>query len=391
MEQIDKLNEILGYLLVNLRNLKKSPKRQYLKETLDKKQKFCNALYKEALEIVERLEDKRSPEEIGDFKLRLKNTFEEICHILSEKLIAIMAVKLDISLALKLVKQFDGSVTELSSYIESVELLKDYSEGVTDAVILKFLKTTLVGAAHGAIDNAVTLAGAFDALKTRFAIKVTPKAVENEMFSRRQNQKSISDFGAEIEKLAAKLAAAHVSTGTFASEAAAINIVGPIAVQAFVDGLKDPSTKFFIKARNPPTLNKAISDALECAPTSARPNNETTLWCNHCHHQGNGQNNWRGRGNSRGRGGFRGNNRYRGRGTQNNNNYGYNNNQQNNQQSNQNYRGNNRRGRNNGHMANMAEGQHQQQQQPHQQPQQQQQQSQQRQDREEAHLIDLFR
>ena len=97
------------------------------------------------------------------------------------------------------------------------------------------------------------------------------------MNCKRQNHRSISEYGSEIEKLAAKLAAAHVSMGTFASEAAATNIVQPIAVQAFVDGLKDPSTKFFIKARNPSTLNKAISDALECQSTPGASSHEENL------------------------------------------------------------------------------------------------------------------
>lgn len=207
-----------------------------------------------------------------------------------------MAPKLDLSLALKLVRPFDGSVTELTRYIESVELLKDYADDVPEAAILKFLKTTLVGAAHGAIDNAATIALALQVLRQKFAIRVTPRAMENEINTQKQGNKSISDYGAEIEKLTAKLAAAHVSTGTFASEAAAANIVEPIAVQAFTNGLKDPATKFFIKARNPATLNKAISDALECQVTpgtSGSQDNMMALWCTSGrpkhHHRGPGR------------------------------------------------------------------------------------------------------
>lgn len=87
------------------------------------------------------------------------------------------------------------------------------------------MKVTLSGAAHGTIDNAQTINDAFVALEKKFAAKLTPRAVENEMGSKRQNNKTITDFGAEIENLATKLAAAHVSQGTFATEAAAANIV----------------------------------------------------------------------------------------------------------------------------------------------------------------------
>lgn len=74
------------------------------------------------------------------------------------------------------------------------------------------------------------------------------------------------DFGSEIEKLTTKLAAALVPNNTFATEAATFNIVQPIAVQAFIAGLKNPQTAFFLKARNPTTLNKTISDAQRNCP-----------------------------------------------------------------------------------------------------------------------------
>ena len=220
--------------------------------------------------------------------------------------------------------------------------------------------------------------------------------MESEMHCLKQNQKTIADFGSEIEKLSAKLAAAHVSSGTFASEAAAANIVQPIAVEAFIDGLKDPATKFFLRARNPLSLNKAISDALECTPSTSKSTNETALWCGF---QWQGQNNTgRNRGFSRGRGSYGGRGRgnyqtYRGRGGnfQNFHGRGRGSYQQNQQGSGRgssrggNYGGNqyqNQRGHNNPHAANIAE------QNP---PQQQQRHNNQQQPSEEANLIDLFR
>lgn len=314
-----------------------------------------------------------------------------------------MPPKLDLGLALKVVHPFDGAVTKLTAYIESVELLQDYAEGVPEADILKFMRTTLKGAAHGAIENCDTITLAKEALKQKFAIRVTPRAVENELNAKRQQNKSISDFGSEIEQLSAKLAAAHVSTGTFANEAAAVNIVEPIAVQAFANGLRDPATKFFLRARNPTTLNKAISDALEC---QTNPNAESkmdsmiALWCGHGgqndkqNYKGH-NNTWRGRGSERGRGFFRGNRgNYRDRGNyqqynENRGNYrgrgNYHQHSENRPAQNNNVNTyNNRRGRYNPHQANMAERVSEE---PRQQTSQQQQQPRQ----EEANLIDLFR
>ena len=106
----------------------------------------------------------------------------------SEDEIPKMAPKLDIGLALKLVKPFDGNVTVLTSYIESVELLFDYVEDVPGVDILKFLRTTLEGAAHGTIDGADSTEMTFNALRQKFAIKITPKAVENEMNYKRRTK-----------------------------------------------------------------------------------------------------------------------------------------------------------------------------------------------------------
>lgn len=65
------------------------------------------------------------------------------------------------------------------------------------------------------------------------------------MVSIKQKKLSLSEYGQQINELAAKLAGAHVSKGTFADKAAADAIVQPIAVKAFMNGLRDPKTHFF--------------------------------------------------------------------------------------------------------------------------------------------------
>lgn len=85
---------------------------------------------------------------------------------------------------------------------------------------------------------------------------------------------TLSRFGQQINDLAAKLAAAHVSRGTFNDEAAADAVVQPVAIKALMNGFKDPKAHFF-KARNPETLTKAmISDALEVNENEP----ETAMW-----------------------------------------------------------------------------------------------------------------
>ncbi|XP_040159491.1 uncharacterized protein LOC120898113 [Anopheles arabiensis] len=211
---------------------------------------------------------------------------------------ATMTTKLDLNLGLKLIKPYDGNSKDLANYIESVELFREYSEGVDEHHFLKFLRTTLTGVAHGVITPANTIEEALKLLKEKFAVKMTPLAVEHEMGTKRQGKRDISEYGSEIEALSAKLAAAHVSAGNFVSEGSAKNIVETTAIRAFIGGLSNPTTKFFLKARNPPTLSKAISDALECSSEfENNDGNHDALW--------NHRQNWYNRPPMRARGGYR--------------------------------------------------------------------------------------
>lgn len=77
-----------------------------------------------------------------------------------------MAKPLDLSIALKVVERFDGESLQLGHFIETLGLLKAYSEDVPKATILAFLKTRLIGSAHGAIEGVTTLDAAKKAFKT---------------------------------------------------------------------------------------------------------------------------------------------------------------------------------------------------------------------------------
>lgn len=222
-----------------------------------------------------------------------------------------MAQKIDLSIALRLVDKFNGEADRLLGFFETIDLLKDYSDGVPDAELIKFIKTRLTGPAHGAITTATTLAEVKKLLKDKFSIKFSPQAIEAEMASMKQQKKTISEYGHEMNELAAKLSAAHVSQGTFSDESAASAIVQPVAVKSFTNGLKDHRTQFFLKARNPNTLVKAISDALEVQNTEE----ESAMWFHASPSRQKPQNPYRGRGfQTRGFSSFRRGNRSRGYG-----------------------------------------------------------------------------
>lgn len=130
----------------------------------------------------EQEEEKEELEEESEFNSCSESEIESETEMANQKL--------DISLALKLVEKYNGEAPKLASFFEAIELLKDYSEGVAEAEILKFIKSRLTGPAHGAIANAISLDQAKNILKTKFAVKFSPQAIESEMTSMKQNKKN---------------------------------------------------------------------------------------------------------------------------------------------------------------------------------------------------------
>lgn len=363
-----------------------------------KKQIYCDQIFKRADNLLEELIHKIPTEQFLYYQNKLQTVSEDLNKLLWEKLKLLeMTTRLDLGIALKLVEKFNGEAEKLTSCFEAVDLLKDYYSDVPEADLLKFFKTRLIGQAHGVINGAATLAEAMTLLKNKFAIKFSPQAIESEMASIKQKKLSLSEYGQQINELAAKLAAAHVSKGTFADEAAADAIVQPIAVKTFMNGLRDPKAQFFLKARNPNTLTKAISDALEVNTDDS----ESVMWMSAGPSRGlqyppyQYQNNYS-RG-YQGNRGYRGNRNFHGRSRG----YYQNQNQQyqpqmSNSQQGRGYRGNNRGGRYNNnhnnrpHTASVAEQtQEEPRQSTSQQPQNRQPVNRQQNQAEEANLIDL--
>lgn len=298
-----------------------------------------------------------------------------------------MANRLDLGLAVKLVDKFAGSAEQLESWIADVTVLRTHEAEVAEASFLQFMRSRLTGSARGVIDACATVEAAYTALRQRFAIQLTPIAVQAELKALKQKKQTIADFGAEVEKLATKLAAAHVSQGTFLTEAAANPIVQPIAVNTFINGLSNRNAAFLTLSRNPNCLTSAVSTALE---VNEKVDQESAFWAqgnyNSSYNYSGGRDRHRGGNNSRHHrnrghrgGGGRGNgNRGNGNHHHHNDNYRQNDNYQRND--NPRHRGRNqRRGAHNAHVAQEV-APPQQQQQPQPQPR-----------REEANLGELFR
>lgn len=111
-------------------------------------------------------------------------------------------------------------------------MVQSYSARVPVTDIIYFVKTRLIGPAHGAIDGGATFDQVADKLKEKLWVKITPKAIENEMLTLKQGKKTIYEFGNEINKCTC------------------------ITMDGFATGLRDTQTSLFIKARNSTNLTK---------------------------------------------------------------------------------------------------------------------------------------
>ena len=295
----EKIKSLLDNLKKILSNLKKSPNRKYQKRFLSYKTNEAFEIHNSIVKLVEFLKEENRAEILfvanetfrkiqDNIKSRQEflPTFKTIVNSLRifislhKITITKMAVqaRIDLNLAIKIIDRYDGEPTKLPNFIENIDLLISHSVNVPVNDIINFIKTRLIGTAHGAINDAVTIDEVKTKLRQKFSVKLTPRAIQNEMNAMKQGKKTISEYGDQIAELTVKLAAAHVSQGTFQDEASADAIVQPIAVHAFTTGLRDKQSSFFVTARNPQTLSRAISDALEVTSTSE--STENVFWMN---------------------------------------------------------------------------------------------------------------
>lgn len=283
-------------------------------------------------------EEENTEEEVEEEEVEEENTEEEDTEEenteeedTEEEEDPIMAHKIDLGVAIRVVDKYDGDAATLQSWLDNVEVLRADDPEVPEANFIGFLKSRLVGAARGALDGIPTIEAAKITLREKFAIQLTPIAVEAELRQLKQRaNKTVTEFGSEVEKLATKLAQAWVSKGApFTTEVSAKPVVEPIAIQTFINGLRDQSAAYLVKSRNPKTLTAAISDALEVQPQSS---SEHTFWAQGSSRSPNFAHNYQNNRNQGHRGG---------RGYNNNSNRGYRGNSHNQRSNNQGYNNNN--------------------------------------------------
>ena len=267
------IDTILEELTQIVSNLKRNPNRSYREKTIKNKLEQIEALYDNSLLLIEDVKEDKTQKFLLQatrniyaeaktllqqrLKLYIRRlTLKTICKIIiafqnlykrTKPNGAInMATKVDLTLAIRIVEKYDGDAATLENWLNDVDVLHEHDTEVSPANFLSFMKSRLIGAARGTIDSATSLEEAKLALRLRFGVKLTPIAVEAELRSLRQKNKSVVEFAADIEKLSTKLAAAWVAKQPtlFPNEAAAKPVIEPVAVDTFIQGLKDQSVAY---------------------------------------------------------------------------------------------------------------------------------------------------
>lgn len=217
--------------------------------------------------------------------------------------------------ATKIVPVFDGSVSELQSFLDALTLMDRIKE-THEMVAIDVIKTKLKGHARNIITNENTI----QAIKDKLQSSVQGESSEllcSKLMNIKQQSKSATTYAEEIQEIAKKLGGAYIREGY--PQNIVEKLIRQNAAKAISRNATSDEVKLIIKTGNFNTLNEVVSKFIE-ASTEASVSNSSVFYFKR---RGSGNQNYRNIG-------F--NNRGRGReGRRNNNSRNYNNNRYNGQ------------------------------------------------------------
>lgn len=331
-------------------------------ECLDKKLKEANEIHDQLPKVISQINkdlDKYSADEVEEFRDLKRKIIKKYLKILElgpgvnesegdvaetvtetqlsvePKILSKMTLTLPefFNLADKLLpKSFAGDIAELTSFIDSLELLKTNCGTHADSA-LNFVKTRLTGKARLAItDDITTLDAVIQVLKAKCKGEKS-SVVEAKLLNVKQNGKDASAFTKQIDDLASSLLTAYLSEGI--PSGTAESFVKNKVVKVLASNGRSDRTKLIMEAGSFDTVQDAIAKFVT-VDTDSTPANVLYARRN-ARYFGDNNNSRRGNFNNRGN-------------NNNNNNYAYRGNSNGQRQYNNNYqRQGQRNGRSNFH------------------------------------------
>lgn len=278
------VDELLSNLQQELKTLRKSPNRKYLKTTLLDKLRKAKELYENILYILEDydqyhqkalLRDARSL--FSEIKIFIDIRLDYGKHLIKFKALANIIVAFfklrkkhiqtnmfDYKTATSLVQPYDGSVAGLDAFIDASNLLLEIIQAGEEEIAAKFLRTRLTGKARIGLPNeAITIPLITQDVKNRCQDKTTPESIIAKLKaikSKQSNQK----FCEEVENLTIQLKNVYIENKIPTDVASKMST--KVGVDALINGVGNPEVKLILKAGTFTDLKDAIQKVNENLP-----------------------------------------------------------------------------------------------------------------------------
>lgn len=229
--------------------------------------------------VIVHLTESKSDSEIDSFSSKSKNSKIKLENIKPKKIVKtlekpnnselsvdpIKMSSLDVSTALKIIPEFDGSPSNLHRFIACCEIIYSTLNATDYQNFLNLLKSKLIDSAYEVVkyDTFLSWETLKQELKSRFAIQRSVETIQLELITSKQTkEQDIRSFGKHIENLLNELneACSQIPGTSLSKDVRLLN--GRTALKAFQQGLRDP-IRIFVKARGYENLKSAIEGACE--------------------------------------------------------------------------------------------------------------------------------
>ena len=180
----------------------------------------------------------------------------------ANKLTGNMTEKFDLKTASSLLPVMDGTDDTTKQLIDAIEFYSDCLENESKAKLVKYvLKTRLTQNAKLRLNDTYdSVTALVNSMKDQLIPKCSSAVISVKLHQSQQNNKTIDEFGTNIEMLMSNLTLAQ-SNGNRDTIKILTPINEKVAINAFCNGLRNNDMRTIVKSRNCATLKEAITAA----------------------------------------------------------------------------------------------------------------------------------
>lgn len=278
LEQISaiftELNDIRTYLIKIGASRRKG-------EILDKKLGAAKSCYSKYVKILELVKNKSSDTDQywlleSNLENKIENLYKEILNLCQVRQVegttSTMESNFDLKIATALLPIMTDDEDITIKLIDAIELYSSMLNENSQSLLINFvLKTRLSRSAQLRINKTYNdIKSLVKDMRLHLLTQKSDVALQSKLLSARQDNKSINDFGKEIEQLLVDLTISQAD-----GDSSKFDILRPInernAIKRFADGLRSQRLGTVIAARNYTTLKDAIRAAEDESQSNPPP------------------------------------------------------------------------------------------------------------------------